>query len=61
MISQWRSRDNSTQSDNLEFRGLSTDTKPTEWNGKAVGNGSSFFEIDTQEVKFFNAATETWI
>lgn len=61
MISQWRTKDNSTESDNLEFRGLSTDQKPTTWNGKDIGNGSAFFEIDTQSVKFFNAATKSWV
>lgn len=34
-----------------EYRGLSSDTKPT----VGVGNGSVFFEIDTSKVFMFNA------
>lgn len=61
MISEWRVENHSTKSDDIELRGLSSDTKPTEWNGKPIGNGSSFFEIDTQEVKFFDASSQTWV
>lgn len=44
------------------LNGLSTDTKPTEtFDGKKIANGSSFFEMDTQEVKFYNAANDTWV
>lgn len=43
-----------------EFRGLSTDTKPTEFNGKTVGNGSVFIEINTGKIFFFDADSETW-
>lgn len=42
-----------------EFRGLSTDTKPT-----SCGNGSVFIEMDTGKIYFFNAAgaaNEQWI
>lgn len=41
-----------------EFRGLSTDTKPTN-----CSNGSIFLEMDTGNVYVFNAATTpgTWI
>ena len=47
---------------NFDFRGLSTDTKPTgEYNGLAIKNGSTFFEIDTQTVKFYDADSETWV
>lgn len=46
----------------MEFKGLSTDTKPTEnYEGIPIRNGSSFLEIDTQDVKFYNGATNTWI
>lgn len=51
--------------DNLkmfEFRGLSSDTKPTEtYEGETIGNGSTFFEMDTQEVKFYDAGTNAWV
>ena len=40
----------------VEYRGLSTDTKPT----ADVINGSSFIEIDTGKVFLFDAAGETW-
>ena len=40
-----------------ELIGLSTDTKPTE----NIPNGSTFFEIDTMDVYFYNQATKSWI
>ena len=43
-----------------EFRGLSTDTKPTTINGYTIGNGSVFIEIDTQKLFFFDENTQTW-
>lgn len=39
-----------------EFRGLSTDIKPTD-----CGNGSIFFEINTEKVFMFNAENKTWV
>jgi len=39
-----------------EFRGLSTDTKPTN-----VPNGCVFVEMNTGKVFMFNAATHTWV
>lgn len=44
-----------------ELRGLSTDTKPTTINGYAIGNGSVFIEIDTQDVYIFNETTQEWV
>ncbi|UWF83756.1 MAG: hypothetical protein [Bacteriophage sp.] len=41
-----------------EFCGLSTDNKPVD---EGIPNGSSFFEMDTFKVYFFNKATKTWI
>lgn len=43
-----------------ELRGLSTDTKPTEIDGKKIGNGSVFIEIDTQNLYFYDLASQTW-
>ena len=40
----------------VEYRGLSTDTKPTE----NVINGSAYIEIDTGKVYLFDATGETW-
>lgn len=44
------------------FSGLSTDTKPTgEYAGVKIANGSSFLEIDTKEVAFYDAASGEWV
>ncbi len=46
----------------IEFKGLSTDQKPTgTYNDTVIENGSSFFEMDTQTVKFYNETTESWV
>lgn len=44
-------------SNTYEFRGLSTDTKPTD---DRIGNGSLFFEMDTLKIYYFDGATKTW-
>ena len=48
---------NSFNGQTYEFRGLSTDTKPT----KEVTNGSIFFEMNTCKVFMFDGASKTWI
>ena len=46
----------------LELRGKSTDTKPTDMIcGYKVGNGSTFFEIDTGEVFVFDGEALSWV
>ena len=46
----------------LSFKGLSTDTKPTvKHNSLPILNGSTFFEIDTQDVYFYDGGTDTWL
>ena len=46
----------------FEFKGLSTDTKPTgTYNDTVIENGSSFFIMDTQDVKFYDESTESWV
>ena len=40
----------------LEYRGLSTDTKPTE----NITNGSVFIEIDTGKLYMFDAVSKQW-
>ena len=40
----------------VELAGLSTDTKPT-----GFATGSSFFEVDTSDVYFYDEAGKTWI
>lgn len=50
---------NATQ---FSLYGLSTDTKPINtFDGRKIANGSSFFEMDTQNIKFYNADTNTWV
>ncbi len=54
--------DKSDVNEPLSFKGLSTDTKPTENYGSLkILNGSSFFEMDTQEVYFYDGATDSWL
>ena len=46
----------------FELVGKASDTKPTEeCMGMAIDNGSTFFEMDTQEVKSFDLDTHSWI
>lgn len=46
----------------LSFKGLSTDTKPTvKYDDLAIINGSTFFEMDTQQVFFYDGATDDWL
>ena len=46
----------------LQFYGKSTDTKPTgKVNGEDIPNASFFFEIDTQNVIFFDGDTKAWL
>ena len=44
----------------MEFRGLSTDTKPTELNDETITNGSVFIEIDTGSVFVFDENGQEW-
>lgn len=50
-----------TRSEGWEFRGKSTDTKPSEVNGVNIPNGSVFFEFDTGDVYFWDDDSKTWI
>ncbi len=44
------------------FKGMAADSKPTgTWEGTTIKNGSSFLEMDTQEVHFYDAENETWV
>ena len=46
----------------LGFKGKSTDTKPTHyWNGQAIPNASTFYEIDTGNIYMYDAEANTWI
>ena len=44
----------------VEIRGLSTDSKPTEFNNKKVDNGSIFLEIDTGDLYLYDLENEQW-
>ena len=44
----------------FEFDGLSSDTKPTVYEGVKVGNGSTLLEMDTSKVYAFDEEGETW-
>ena len=44
----------------VELRGLSTDTKPTTFNGKNIENGSQFIEIDTGKIYVYDLENEQW-
>ena len=40
----------------------STDTKPTgKWGSLEITNGSSFLEIDTHKIAFYDSDTQTWM
>lgn len=46
----------------LPFKGKSTDTKPTvSFDSLKITNGSTFFEMDTQDVYFYDESTESWL
>ena len=54
--------DKSDVSEPLSFKGLSTDSKPTtKYNGLEIKNGSTFFEMDTQQCFFYDGGTNTWL
>ena len=44
------------------FMGLSTDEKPVgEYGGFEINNGSSFFEMDTMKVIFYDGNLKAWL
>lgn len=46
----------------FSFTGLSTDTKPvTKYDHKKIANGSTFFEMDNQNVVFYDAESGAWL
>ena len=58
MISMYKNNNvNNVESGNreVEYRGLSTDTKPTK-----VENGSVFIEIDTGKLFIYDKQNEQW-
>lgn len=43
-----------------EFRGLSTDTKPSTYDSQKIENGSLFIEIDTGNVYMYDLENHEW-
>lgn len=39
-----------------DFKGLSTDDKPTQWGGKAIEQNSLFLELDTGKFYYFDGS-----
>lgn len=62
MISKFKKNDVNTKNNDreIELRGLSTDTKPTEVDGKDVPNGTVFVEIDTGKIYFYDLENQLW-
>lgn len=44
----------------VELRGLASDEKPTEMNGKKIDNGSTYLEIDTGNLYLYDLENEEW-
>lgn len=44
----------------MELRGKSTDTKPTEIDNEVITNGTTFIEIDTGSVFVFDEDNQEW-
>lgn len=44
----------------MELRGKSTDTKPTEIDDEVITNGTTFIEIDTGSVFVFDEDNQEW-
>ena len=46
----------------VSFVGLHSDEKPIKkYDGFKITNGSSFFEMDTQDVYFYDGETHSWL
>lgn len=45
----------------VEFRGLEGDDKPTSISGATIENGSSFLEMDTGKVYYYDLENTTWV
>ena len=46
----------------FSFKGLSSDTKPTgKHEGLLIANGSTFIEMDTKNLKYYDEGGGTWV
>ena len=54
--------DGGKKTGDFAFKGLSSDVKPTEAkDGIEIRNGSSFLEMDTKDLKFYDVAGKAWV
>ena len=64
MVSLYKTEKTSLRNDadyiSCELRGLSTDEKPTEINGKTIENGSVFIEINTGKIFMYDIENQSW-
>ena len=64
MVSTYKIENTKIKSDgnyiSAELRGLSTDEKPTQIDGKKIDNGSIFLEINTGKLFFYDLDSQTW-
>jgi hypothetical protein len=44
----------------IEFRGLSTDEKPTSLGDNPINNGTTYLEIDTGNLYLYDLENEEW-
>jgi hypothetical protein len=56
MITMYRKDGATSDSQEVELRGLSTDTKPT----TSVANGTTFIEIDTGKIYMYDLENKEW-
>lgn len=56
MITMYRKEGATYDKQEVEYRGLSTDTKPTE----NIENGTIFIEIDTGKIYMYDLENEEW-
>lgn len=56
MITMYRKEGATHDKQEVEYRGLSTDEKPTE----NIENGTIFIEIDTGKIYMFDLENEEW-
>lgn len=60
MVTATRS-DGNNEIATFSFKGLSTDTRPVDkWEGTEIKNGSSYLTIDTHEIEFYDADSQSW-
>ena len=64
MVSLYKTEKTSLRNDadyiSCELRGLSTDEKPKEINGKTIENGSVFIEINTGKIFMYDIENQSW-